>query len=248
MSAIEKAYEIMRHAQGSNGWMNDANSASSNNNDQNALAKLISMMESIIQKTNNNTNSNPPTDSNHHSRPGTSSFLASESASVKQTDIPLHTVSREAFVGEAKRISTAYTEEQTKLDLMMKIQQTRQRQALQRKLWERNQAKQQQLIQQEQQLKQLQKQNQRRPYHEGDDDNNVLEDYEDDDDDDPHDLLGGGKGIVINPQKSLLSSSRPSFHQDSVRGLLAVPTIAESRDQQKNMALRGLNLAPMKRK
>merc|ERR1712146_688980 len=40
---------------------------------------------------------------------------------------------------EVKRISTVYSEEKQKLDLMMKIQQTRQRQALQRKLLERRQ-------------------------------------------------------------------------------------------------------------
>jgi hypothetical protein len=41
---------------------------------------------------------------------------------------------------EVKRISTVYGEEKQKLDLMMKLQQTRQRQALQRKLLLRKQA------------------------------------------------------------------------------------------------------------
>jgi hypothetical protein len=45
---------------------------------------------------------------------------------------------------EVKRISLEYNEEKQKLDLMMKIQQTRQRQALQRKLFEKNQRKNQQ--------------------------------------------------------------------------------------------------------
>ena len=40
---------------------------------------------------------------------------------------------------EVKRISTVYSEEKQKLDLMMKMQQARQRQALQRKLLERKQ-------------------------------------------------------------------------------------------------------------
>merc|ERR1712146_701247 len=46
---------------------------------------------------------------------------------------------RDQLKEEVKRISTVYSEEKQKLDLMMKIQQTRQRQALQRKLLERKQ-------------------------------------------------------------------------------------------------------------
>ena len=49
-----------------------------------------------------------------------------------------------AMAGEVKRISMEYNEENQKLDLMMKIQQARQRQQLQRKLFEKNQKKQQQ--------------------------------------------------------------------------------------------------------
>ena len=44
-----------------------------------------------------------------------------------------------AMQDEVKRISSMYSEEQQKLDLMMKIQQARQRQALQRKLLQRRQ-------------------------------------------------------------------------------------------------------------
>ena len=49
-----------------------------------------------------------------------------------------------AMQDEVKRISSMYSEEQQKLDLMMKIQQARQRQALQRKLLQRRQGAQQQ--------------------------------------------------------------------------------------------------------
>mmetsp|Transcript_15849 Transcript_15849/g.26658 ORF Transcript_15849/g.26658 Transcript_15849/m.26658 type:complete len:286 (+) Transcript_15849:227-1084(+) len=52
------------------------------------------------------------------------------------------TTEKDAMSGEVKRISLAYNEEKQKLDLMMKIQQTRQRQSLQRKLFEKNQRKQ----------------------------------------------------------------------------------------------------------
>lgn len=49
-------------------------------------------------------------------------------------------VDRDSLKEEVKRISSVYSEEQQKLDLMMKLQQSRQRQALQRKLLERKQA------------------------------------------------------------------------------------------------------------
>ena len=51
-----------------------------------------------------------------------------------------------AMQDEVKRISSMYSEEQQKLDLMMKIQQARQRQALQRKLLQRRQGAQQQSV------------------------------------------------------------------------------------------------------
>lgn len=54
---------------------------------------------------------------------------------------------QEAMAGEVRRISMEYSEEKQKLDLMMKIQQTRQRQLLQKKLFEKNQRKQQQMQQ-----------------------------------------------------------------------------------------------------
>lgn len=52
------------------------------------------------------------------------------------------------MAGEVKRISLEYNEEKQKLDLMMKIQQARQRQSLQRKLFEKSQRKAQQQHQQ----------------------------------------------------------------------------------------------------
>ena len=55
-----------------------------------------------------------------------------------------------AMAGEVKRISLEYNEEKQKLDLMMKIQQARQRQLLQRKLFEKSQRKQQEQQQQQQ--------------------------------------------------------------------------------------------------
>jgi hypothetical protein len=205
MSAVEKAYEIMKQSLATGG------TNSNNNTDRNALAKLISMMERIIQATGSE-------------GPGGStssiSSISNSAAGINKDH------SRDAFAGEARRISTAYTEEQNKLDLMMKIQQTRQRQALQRKLWERNQAKMQL--------------NATKAKEKGDDDSG--EGGEDEDVDE------GSEKVVI-PQKSFLGfQPRSGYHPDSVRGLTSVPTVAESRDNQRSMALRGLNLGPLKRK
>jgi hypothetical protein len=201
LTAVEKAYEIMKQS------LSAGDDNSGNNADGNSLAKLISMMEVIIQKT-----------SDTHSVSSLSSLSNNSSIVSKDT-------SRDAFAGEARRISTAYTEEQNKLDLMMKIQQTRQRQALQRKLWERNQAKMQL--------------NASKAKEKGDDDDSGEGEEEEED---------GSEKVVI-PQKSFLGfQARSGYHPDSVRGLTSVPTIAESRDNQRSMALRGLNLGPLKRK
>lgn len=54
-----------------------------------------------------------------------------------------HGQQRDVLHSEAHRITAEFTQEQQRHDLMMKIQQARQRQSLQRKLWERNQQKQQ---------------------------------------------------------------------------------------------------------
>ena len=49
------------------------------------------------------------------------------------------TIDKESMQEKVKKISSEYNEEKQKLDLMMKIQQARQRQILQRKLMERKQ-------------------------------------------------------------------------------------------------------------
>jgi hypothetical protein len=228
MTAIEKAYEIMKSS--FNGGLGPVKGSGGEGGEtRDSLAKLISMMESIVQKTNT-TAATPASAAKNMVSPNTKRNINA-------------TVSKDVLAGEARRISTAYTEEQTKLDLMMKIQQTRQRQALQRRLWERNQAHHNQQQQQADQQKQQQLFHQRTPYHDGDE----IEELEDDDEDE-HEENEAGNGIQIRPGKSLVLNSRPSFHQDSIRGNFTVPKIAESRDQQRNMALRGLNLGPLQRK
>lgn len=62
---------------------------------------------------------------------GSESFVASHSQKDQQNRVEMQ--------NEVKRISSMYNEEKQKLDLMMKIQQARQRQTLQRKLLARKQ-------------------------------------------------------------------------------------------------------------
>jgi hypothetical protein len=227
MTAIEKAYEIMKSS--FNGGLSPVKGNEGGGEQKDSLAKLISMMESIVQKTNTTT-ATPASAAKNLVSPNTKRNINA-------------TVSKDVLAGEARRISTAYTEEQTKLDLMMKIQQTRQRQALQRRLWERNQAHHQQQ-QADQQKQQQQLFHQRTPYHDGDD----IDEVDEDEEEEEHEENETGNGIQIRPGKSLVLNSRPSFHQDSIRGNFTIPKIAESRDQQRNMALRGLNLGPLQRK
>jgi hypothetical protein len=150
---------------------------------------------------------------------------------------------KESMAGEVKRISLEYNEEKQKLDLMMKIQQARQRQSLQRKLFEKNQRKQQQ-------------QQQQGMLAQGDDDGSNG--YQADSKSDYNSIeIGANRGLAALKLRS------PSSLQPAFRGLPAeayqagaVPTSgggagysSGSKVQtQQSMALRGMNLGPMMRK
>ena len=115
--------------------------------------------------------------------------------------------------------------EQQKHDLMMKIQQARQKQLLQRKLWERNQARQQQQMQ--------------------------VENLDEDDQEDDDDNQSTDTSIHIGQYQSRLKNLKPYSHQPAFK-MPNMPTVAEPRNapanHQKMMASRGMNLGPMMRK
>jgi hypothetical protein len=144
------------------------------------------------------------------------------------------------MAGEVKRISLEYNEEKQKLDLMMKIQQARQRQSLQRKLFEKSQRKQQQ---------------QGMLAH-GDDEGS--DGFQADSKSDYNSIeIGANRGLAAMKLRS------PQNLQPAFRGLPAeayqagsVPTSGGGAgyssgnkvQTQQSMALRGMNLGPMMRK
>lgn len=148
---------------------------------------------------------------------------------------------KEAMAGEVKRISLEYNEEKQKLDLMMKIQQARQRQSLQRKLFEKNQRKQQQ-------------QRETDGLYEGEGD-----------EDDEYNEHGDGKSeynsVEIGANRGLSNLKlKQSAVQPAFRGLPADAYRSGSsagggagyssgaKPTNQAMALRGMNLGPMMRK
>lgn len=213
--------------------------------------QLVRMMERLA--ANNNTTN----DENDASRSVSVSVSAQNSRPVSAHNAAHHTTQaadKEFMAREAARISTAYQEEQQKHDLMMKIQQARQRQALQKKLWERNQAR--ALLQQQQQQKQQQQQQhytqkQRRPQELSlsiDEEENEEENEEEDEEEEEEEQ---STGIAIGQYKSRLSELQP-FRQPVIRGLGNMPLspLNDTRSnntlsQQKSMQLRGLNLSPL---
>lgn len=148
---------------------------------------------------------------------------------------------KEAMAGEVKRISLEYNEEKQKLDLMMKIQQARQRQSLQRKLFEKNQRKQQQQRETD----------------------GLYEGEEGDDDD--YNEHGDGKSeynsVEIGANRGLSNLKlKQSTVQPAFRGLPAdayrsgnsagggAGYSSGAKPTNQAMALRGMNLGPMMRK
>eukprot|EP00981_Chlorochromonas_danica_P002446 scaffold471_cov318-Ochromonas_danica.AAC.37 len=131
------------------------------------------------------------------------------------------------YAQEAKRIAYTYTEEKEKHDLLMKIQENRQRQQLQKKLWQRHQNKQNQIST-----------------------NNTLRDGGLDDNDGPDSARGPPMdSISIGQFQSRIPNQRPNA-QPAIKGLSPnkVPIIADQKRTASMMAMRGLNLAPMMRK
>jgi hypothetical protein len=199
-----------------------------------SVDQLVGMMEKLM--TGNistvHQDSHSAGDSRSHSRPMSGHHHHTEAED------------KESIAREAARISTAYAEEQQKHDLMMKIQQARQRQVLQKKLWERNQARLQQQQQQQQGHFGLTPAG-----HTTSSSNHHDEEEEEDDDDDDDDKPANAGKIQIG-YKSRLADMQP-FRQPTIRGLANLPAIAEPRaplTQQKSLQSRGLNLAPMMRR
>lgn len=171
------------------------------------------------------------------------------------------------LAGEAKRISTAYAEEQNKLDLMMKIQQTRQRQALQRKLWERNQAKMNHSGKFQSDLLPLipssfaasssaiggdNKARYKAGYGSDQEIDNMLD--HDSEEEDEQDKAGQQESIFSAPaaKPSISQLVRDRYAQQSVRGLDKMSNLTVSPTKTNiagsGMALRGMNLGPLRRK
>ena len=191
--------------------------------------QLVAMMEKLMNASQQSAdNTAHITDSRTHSRPVSASFNQQKESEDKEN-----------IAREAARISNAYAEEQQKHDLMMKIQQARQRQALQKKLWERNQAR----LQQQQQQQQQGQFGLAPPAA-------VSHNDEEEDDDDDDDNQSSSSQIQIGGFKSRIAEMQP-FRQPTIRGLANLPAIAEPRapmSQQKSLQSRGLNLAPMMRR
>ena len=141
---------------------------------------------------------------------------------------------KESMAGEVKRISLEYSEEKQKLDLMMKIQQARQRQALQRKLFEKSQRKAQQQMAQ------------------------GGQEYEADSKSEYNSVeIGANRGLAALKLRSP-SSLQPAFKglppeayqqggAPSAGGGAGYSSSSKPQNQQ-SMALRGMNLGPMMRK
>jgi hypothetical protein len=146
---------------------------------------------------------------------------------------------QETIASEVRRISMEYNEEKQKLDLMMKIQQTRQRQALQKKLFEKNQRKQQQ-----HQLQQHQSEE--------------ADGYQADSKSDYDSVnIGANRGLAaLKPRSG--ASLQPAFkglpaeaYQGSAPtggGAAGYSSSSNKLQTQQSMALRGMNLGPLMRK
>lgn len=157
---------------------------------------------------------------------------AKESHDIRRHSLPPIAPANVDYHSEAKRITYAYSEEVEKHDLLMKIQETRQRQQLQRKLWQRHQHKQTNLSS----FQDIQRQH-------------MLDQGISNDDDEDGDASGGNVGISIGQFKSKIPSMRGNM-QPVVRGISMdkIPQIGDQRRQASMMAARGLNLTPMQRK
>ena len=151
---------------------------------------------------------------------------------------------KDAMAGEVKRISLEYNEEKQKLDLMMKIQQARQRQSLQRKLFEKSQKKAQQ--QRQQQL----------GMYEGEDGDNYNYDYDEQADEKSEYNsveIGANRGLS-NMKAKQAASLQPAFKGLPADAYKSAPAAgggagySSGKPQNQGMALRGLNLGPMMRK
>ena len=146
---------------------------------------------------------------------------------------------KEAMAGEVKRISLEYNEEKQKLDLMMKIQQARQRQSLQRKLFEKNQRKQQQQRETD----------------------GLYEDGDEDEYNEHGDAKSEYNSVEIGANRGLSNLKlKQSTVQPAFRGLPAdayrsgnsggggAGYSSGAKPTNQAMALRGMNLGPMMRK
>ena len=151
---------------------------------------------------------------------------------------------KDSMAGEVRRIAQEYNEEKQKLDLNMKIKETRQRQALQRKLFEKSQRKAQQMR------------------------NGVGDEYaptgDFDDDGEGGDSTAAGKydSVNIGANRGLANMKlrQPSNLQPAFKGLpaeaygspnpsaLGAGSLGMRAQNQQSMASRGLNLGPMMRK
>uniref|UniRef100_A0A7S3MHV4 Uncharacterized protein n=1 Tax=Spumella elongata TaxID=89044 RepID=A0A7S3MHV4_9STRA len=149
-----------------------------------------------------------------------------------------------AMAGEVKRISLEYNEEKQKLDLMMKIQQARQRQLLQRKLFEKSQRKQQEQQQQQQRADGLfdidEDGNEYTAYADGKSEYNSVE-------------IGANRGLS-NLKLKQANSLQPAFKglpADAYKSGAAAgggAGYSSGKPANQGMALRGMNLGPMMRK
>jgi hypothetical protein len=144
-------------------------------------------------------------------------------------------IDKEQLQNEARKIADTFAQEQQKHDLMMKIQQARQRQTLQRKLWERNMARQQQ-------QQQLQLRSSRDEFEEEDGDGDDDEDDENDQSHEVESISIRGKSSVNNWVKDAKAAQQA---QQAVRGLSLPPGNLIAKADPKAMAMRGMNLAPM---
>ncbi len=140
---------------------------------------------------------------------------------------PVLHVDKDMIVDEARRISYSYNEENQKHDLMMKIQETRQRQALQRKLLERK-------------MNQQTMAPASSTGGAGYSSNMSLKDITGKGFPQPSDDLIGPKGA------KMLKS--PSNLQPAFKNVDADTIVRNDVNKQKSMQSRGLGLAPMLRK
>lgn len=149
---------------------------------------------------------------------------------------------REMLEEEAKRKTTEFAVEQQKHDLLMKIQQTRQKQALQRKLMQRSAARQHEDHMRRQSME-----------------INALFDYNEEDDDHEHEgsdnAAAHQKAEPIGigerkPSNWLKEAKAAANQQQAVRGLDKLPVLnnVSPAVNKGGMASRGMNLGPLMRK